>query len=59
MSANVEDHRAVPLAALLDVVARNAPVARAELVGLAPRAALEGWPENVPLLGRATIEDAL
>jgi len=34
-------------------------VAQAELVGLAPRAALEGFPEEVPLRGRATIEDAL
>jgi hypothetical protein len=30
-----------------------------ELVGLAPRAALEGFPDGVPLHGRATIEDAL
>ncbi|HMS62730.1 MAG TPA: hypothetical protein PKD63_10655, partial [Solirubrobacteraceae bacterium] len=59
VSANVEDHRAVPLAALLEAVVRHAPVARAELVGLAPRAALDGWPADVPVLGRATIEDAL
>ncbi len=59
VSTNVEDHRAVPLAALLDAVARHAPVARAELVGLAPRAAFDGWPDAVPVAGRATIEDAL
>lgn len=59
VSTNVEDHRAVPLAALLEAVARHAPVARAELVGLAPQAALDGWPQDVPMLGRATIEDAL
>ena len=49
----------VPLAALLEAVARHAPVARAELVGLAPRAAFDGWPGDVAVAGRATIEDAL
>ena len=59
VSTNVEDHRAVPLTALLEAVARHAPVSGAELVGLAPRAAFDGWPEEVPVAGRATIEDAL
>ncbi len=59
VSTNVEDHHAVPLAALLEAVARHAPVARAELVGLAPQAAFDGWPDHVPVCGRATIEDAL
>ena len=47
VSANVEDHRAVPLARLLAAVARHAPVREAELVGLAPRAAFAGWPDRV------------
>ena len=34
-------------------------VAGTELVGLAPRAAFEGFPEQVPLRGYATIEDSL
>ena len=44
VSVNVEDHRAVPLARLLDAVSRHADVTEAELVGLAPRAAFDGWP---------------
>jgi len=59
VSCNVEDHCAVPLARLLAAVERHAPVAEAELVGLAPAAAFEGWPERVPIRNRATIEDAL
>ena len=36
-------------------VARHTPVAEAELVGLAPAAALEGL--DVPLRNRRTLED--
>ncbi|MGZ8633327.1 MAG: glutamate formimidoyltransferase, partial [Solirubrobacteraceae bacterium] len=42
VSCNVEDHQALPLAALLEAVERHAAVTQAELVGLAPRAAFEG-----------------
>lgn len=59
VSCNVEDHRAVPLARLLEAVERHAPVAEAELVGLAPGAAFDGWPERVPIRNRATLEEAL
>jgi glutamate formiminotransferase/glutamate formiminotransferase/formiminotetrahydrofolate cyclodeaminase len=59
VSTNVEDHAATPLAEVVEAVARHAGIAEAELVGLAPRAALEGFPDAVPLRGRATIEDAL
>ncbi|MGO9956089.1 MAG: glutamate formiminotransferase [Solirubrobacteraceae bacterium] len=59
VSTNVEDHRATPLAAVVAAVGRHARVAGAELVGLAPRAALEGFPADVPLRGNATIEDTL
>jgi glutamate formiminotransferase/glutamate formiminotransferase/formiminotetrahydrofolate cyclodeaminase len=59
VSCNVEDHRAVPLATLLEAVERDASVTEAELVGLAPRAAFAGWPERVPIRNRATVEDAL
>ena len=59
VSCNVEDHRAMPLAALLALVERHAPVAAAELVGLAPEAAFDGWPDRVPVRNRATIEDRL
>jgi len=59
VSTNVEDHRATPLAAVVAAVMRHADVAGAELVGLAPRAAFEGFPDDVPLRGYATIEDSL
>lgn len=59
LSANVEDHLATPLAMLLAAVSRHASVTGAELVGLAPLAAFDGWPEELPVRGRATIEDAL
>ncbi|MBX5468659.1 MAG: glutamate formiminotransferase [Thermoleophilaceae bacterium] len=63
VSFNVHDHRAVPLRVLVEEVAREAPIAEAELVGLAPRAAFDGFPEDVPLRGfspeRHLIEEAL
>jgi glutamate formiminotransferase / 5-formyltetrahydrofolate cyclo-ligase len=59
VSTNVEDHRATPLAALVQAIARQAAPARAELVGLAPRAAFEGFPAELPISGRRLIEDAL
>ncbi|HEX8205174.1 MAG TPA: hypothetical protein VF587_03845, partial [Solirubrobacteraceae bacterium] len=59
VSTNVEDHGAVTLAELLAAVERHAPVAEAELVGLAPAAAFEGWPERVPVRNRRTVEEAL
>ena len=59
VSTNVEDHLATPLAEVVEAVGRHAPVAEAELVGLAPRAALNGFPQDVPIRGLATIEDAL
>jgi glutamate formiminotransferase/glutamate formiminotransferase/formiminotetrahydrofolate cyclodeaminase len=59
VSFNVEDHRATPLAAVLHAVARHAEVAEAELVGLAPAAAFDGFPDDVPVRNRRTLEDAL
>ena len=61
VSFNVQNPLATPLGELVAAVSSRAPVARAELVGLAPRAALAGFPEEVPLLAskRHTIEDAL
>ncbi|HYZ80962.1 MAG TPA: hypothetical protein VE571_06820, partial [Solirubrobacteraceae bacterium] len=49
VSFNVHDHRAVPLRILVEEVRRDAPIAEAELVGLAPEAAFEGFPDDVPL----------
>jgi glutamate formiminotransferase / 5-formyltetrahydrofolate cyclo-ligase len=59
VSCNVEDHEALPLAAVVDAVRRFAPVAEAELVGLAPAAAFAAFPEDVPVRNRRTIEQAL
>jgi glutamate formiminotransferase/glutamate formiminotransferase/formiminotetrahydrofolate cyclodeaminase len=51
VSVNVEDPAATPLARVVAAVRRHASVQAGELVGLAPRAALEGFPEDVPLPG--------
>ncbi|MGZ4351262.1 MAG: glutamate formimidoyltransferase [Solirubrobacteraceae bacterium] len=59
VSTNVEDHRATPLRAVVEAVARHAPVAGAELVGLAPEAAFDRFPPDIPLRGYATIEESL
>jgi glutamate formiminotransferase / 5-formyltetrahydrofolate cyclo-ligase len=59
VSMNVEDHHAVSLAEVVQAIERHAPVAQAELVGLAPRPALAGFPAHVRLRGAGAIEDAL
>ncbi len=59
VSTNVEDHAAASPADVVAAVRRHAAVAAAELVALAPRAALEGFPADVPLRNHALIEDRL
>jgi glutamate formiminotransferase / 5-formyltetrahydrofolate cyclo-ligase len=63
VSMNVERPLEVPLAAIVDAVSAHAEVASAELVGLAPRAAFEGFPPELPIPGfdpaRHLIENAL
>jgi glutamate formiminotransferase / 5-formyltetrahydrofolate cyclo-ligase len=59
VSINVEDHRAVKLAAVIEAIGRHAQIAEAELVGLAPSSAFEDFPQQVSVKNRATIEDAL
>jgi glutamate formiminotransferase len=59
VSMNVEDHRATPLATVVEAIRRHAVPAAAELVGLAPAAAFEGFPSDVPVRNRDTIEEAL
>jgi glutamate formiminotransferase/glutamate formiminotransferase/formiminotetrahydrofolate cyclodeaminase len=54
VSVNVHDPRAVPLAKLVDEIGRRAAehgarAIEAELVGLAPEVALEGYPEEPPI----------
>ena len=63
VSTNVERPLEVPLRAVVEAVAKHAGVARVELVGLAPRAALHGFPAEIPWRGgdpgARTIENAL
>jgi len=63
VSTNVHDHRATPLAEIVAAVRAHAEVAEAELVGLAPEAAFDGFPADVPLRGfspeRHVLENAL
>ena len=63
VSTNVQDHLAVPLRVLVEEVRKHARIAEAELVGLAPRAALEGFPVDLPIRGfdpeRHLLENAL
>ena len=55
VSTNVHDYRRAPLEEIVRRVEQRAPVAAVELVGLAPRAALEGLPQ----IGLRSIEEAL
>jgi glutamate formiminotransferase len=59
VSTNVEDHRHVPLKRLIQAIARHAVPAEAELVGLAPASAFDGFPSDLPVRNRRLIEDAL
>jgi glutamate formiminotransferase len=63
VSMNVESPRETPLALVVERVRAHAPVVSGELVGLAPRAAMEGFPDDVPLPGfdpvRHVLERAL
>ncbi|MBV9050307.1 MAG: hypothetical protein JOY58_18710 [Solirubrobacterales bacterium] len=59
VSTNVEDHRATPLAEVVRAVTRHAQVTGTELVGLAPEAAFDGFPNELPVRNRATVEGAL
>jgi glutamate formiminotransferase/glutamate formiminotransferase/formiminotetrahydrofolate cyclodeaminase len=63
VSMNVERPFELPLAMVLDAVRAYAGVASTELVGLAPAAALEGFPQDIPIAGfdpaRHVIENAL
>jgi glutamate formiminotransferase len=63
VSLNIERPGEVPLRAVAEAVHAHAVIACAELVGLAPAAALEGFPTDVPMPGfdpaRHTIEKAL
>jgi glutamate formiminotransferase / 5-formyltetrahydrofolate cyclo-ligase len=62
ISTNVEDYDRASPADVVDTIvglAGRDAIRGAELVGLAPGAAFEDFPPDVPLSGRQTIEDAL
>jgi glutamate formiminotransferase / 5-formyltetrahydrofolate cyclo-ligase len=59
VSTNVEDYRQTDLAALVAAISRHAEVAGAEVVGVPPRAAFDGFPDSIPVANRRYLEDAL
>lgn len=59
VSMNVEDHLALPLASVVAAVRELAPVAEAEVIGLPPEAAFAGFPADLPVRNRRTLEQAL
>ena len=59
VSMNIDDHLALPLAQVVAAIARHATPLEAELVGLAPRAAFEGFPDELHVRNRRYVEDAL
>lgn len=59
VSTNVEDHRSTSLADVVAAVARHAEVSGTELVGLAPRAAFDGFPAELPVRGKQILEEVL
>jgi glutamate formiminotransferase/glutamate formiminotransferase/formiminotetrahydrofolate cyclodeaminase len=59
VSTNVEDHHATRLCDVVRAIARYARPARAELVGLAPSASLQGFPEELRLDNKRLLEDAM
>lgn len=56
VSCNVHDPFSVPLAEVVAFVRERAAVENAELVGLAPRAAFDGFPEDVAIPGYSPAE---
>jgi len=59
VSTNIDDAERATPAQVLAAVGRHATVIEAELVGLAPEAALADWPAELELQNRATIENML
>jgi glutamate formiminotransferase len=51
VSMNVEDAFALPLASIVEQVAERADLVAAEIVGLVPALALEGFPSELPIRG--------
>jgi glutamate formiminotransferase len=59
VSTNIEDHRLTAPHELVRAIARYARIQAIELVGLAPKQALEGLPSEIPSRNLRSIEQAL
>jgi glutamate formiminotransferase / 5-formyltetrahydrofolate cyclo-ligase len=59
VSTNIEDHRRTTLADVVAAIEHEAPIAEAELVGLAPRSAFAGFPDTIFVRNRRLLEDVL
>jgi glutamate formiminotransferase len=59
VSMNIEDHRQVQVAQVVEAIARYAEPARGELVGLAPRVAFDGLPDWLAVDNLRYLEDVL
>lgn len=59
VSMNLEDYKAVSPGQVVAAISRHARPLRAELVGLAPRAAFADFPDDLPVANLRFIEDAL
>jgi glutamate formiminotransferase/glutamate formiminotransferase/formiminotetrahydrofolate cyclodeaminase len=51
VSCNIHDPFAIPLSRIVEFVRERAAIQEAELVGLAPRAAFDGFPQDLPVPG--------
>jgi glutamate formiminotransferase len=59
ISTNIDDYTQTTPSEVVAAIARHAEPVAAELVGLAPRVAFEGFPEDVAVRNLRLIEDAL
>lgn len=59
VSMNIEDHRRTKLAEVIQAIESEAEIAEAELVGLAPSEAFDGFPAGLQVRNKRTLEEAL
>jgi glutamate formiminotransferase / 5-formyltetrahydrofolate cyclo-ligase len=59
VSLNIEDPERISLAEVVEAISRHATIAEAELVGLAPAAAFDGFPDDIHVRNRRTVEEAV
>jgi glutamate formiminotransferase / 5-formyltetrahydrofolate cyclo-ligase len=59
ISTNIDDYTLTSPREVVGAIARHARPTGAELVGLAPRAAFDGFPEGIPVRNLRLIDDAL